>query len=148
MSNSLLLISNNNILALWESCRLRSRGIHKTLKVRDHNKAYASGRVSRDPCALLPTQRRHLLIPTTAHAGMGSVPLTHPTVFSSVFCLFVFFKNIYLFELEANYFTIMWWVLPYIDLNQPWVYMCPPILNPSPTSLATPSLWVVPEHQL
>ena len=28
-------------------------------------------------------------------------------------------------------FTILWWVLPYIDLNQPQVHMCPPILNPS-----------------
>ena len=22
--------------------------------------------------------------------------------------------------------TILWWVLPYIDMNQPWVYMYPP----------------------
>ena len=27
--------------------------------------------------------------------------------------------------MKANYFTILWWVLPYIDMNQPWVYMCP-----------------------
>ena len=30
-------------------------------------------------------------------------------------------------------------------MNQPQVYMYPPILNPSPTSLPTSSLWVVPE---
>ena len=24
-----------------------------------------------------------------------------------------------LFKLEANYFTILWWVLPYIDMSQP-----------------------------
>ena len=37
------------------------------------------------------------------------------------------------------------WFLPYINMNQPQVYMHPPILNPSPTSLPTSSLWVVPE---
>ena len=29
----------------------------------------------------------------------------------------------------------MWWFLPCIDLNQPSVHMCPPLLNPPPTSL-------------
>ena len=33
-------------------------------------------------------------------------------------------------------------------MKQPWVYMCPTILNPLPTLLPTSSLWVVPEHQL
>ena len=32
--------------------------------------------------------------------------------------------------------------LPYINMNQPQVYICPPILNP--TSLLTLSFWVVP----
>ena len=27
--------------------------------------------------------------------------------------------------MEANYFTILWWFLPYIDMNQPW-YTCVP----------------------
>ena len=31
-----------------------------------------------------------------------------------------------MFKLEANYFTILHWFLPYIDMNQPWVYMCSP----------------------
>ena len=31
--------------------------------------------------------------------------------------------------MEANYFTILWWFLPYIDMNHPWVYLCPTILN-------------------
>ena len=43
--------------------------------------------------------------------------------------------------MEANYFTILWWFLPYINMNQPGV-------KPPPTFLPTPSLWVVPEHQL
>ena len=30
--------------------------------------------------------------------------------------------------------TILWWFLPYIDMNQPWVYthVYPPVLNPVP----------------
>ena len=27
--------------------------------------------------------------------------------------------------------TILWWFLPYIDMNQPWVYICPSITNPT-----------------
>ena len=33
--------------------------------------------------------------------------------------------------MEANYFTILWWFLLYIDINQPWVYMCSPFWTPS-----------------
>ena len=40
--------------------------------------------------------------------------------------------NIYLFSLEANYFTILWWLLPHVDMNQLLVLMCPPVLNPLP----------------
>ena len=32
--------------------------------------------------------------------------------------------------MEANYFTILWWILPYIDMNQPLVNICPPVLKP------------------
>ena len=38
-------------------------------------------------------------------------------------------------------------VLPYIDMNPPWVYMCSPSWIPPPTFLPTPSLWVIPVHQ-
>ena len=38
--------------------------------------------------------------------------------------------------------------MPYINMNQPQVHMCAPILNPPRISLSTPSLWVIPEHQL
>ena len=49
--------------------------------------------------------------------------------------------------MEANYFTILWWFLPYIDMNQPWVYMCPHPELPS-HFLPIPSLWVLPVHWL
>ena len=32
--------------------------------------------------------------------------------------------SFFFFKLKANYFTILW-VLPYTDMNQPLVYMCP-----------------------
>ena len=38
-------------------------------------------------------------------------------------------------------------VLPYIDMNLPWVYMCSPSWTPPPASLPVPSLWVIPVHQ-
>ena len=37
--------------------------------------------------------------------------------------------------MEANYFTILWWFLPYIHMNQPWVYMFP---HPEPPSHLPP----------
>ena len=44
----------------------------------------------------------------------------------SCICPDLFFKKKnYLFKLKANYSTILQWFLPYIDMNQPWVYMCP-----------------------
>ena len=30
--------------------------------------------------------------------------------------------------------TLLWWFLPFIDMNHPQVYMCLPILNPTSTS--------------
>ena len=37
--------------------------------------------------------------------------------------------------------------MPYIDMNQPWIYMCSPSRCPPPTSLPPWSLWVFPVHQ-
>ena len=56
----------------------------------------------------------------------------------------------YLFQLEANYFTILWWFLPYIGMNLPQVYMCSPswtpLPPPSPSYPSRPSQCTSPEH--
>ena len=43
-------------------------------------------------------------------------------------CCFVLFFN----QLEAIYFTILQWVLSYIEMKQPWIYMCSPSRSPLP----------------
>ena len=52
----------------------------------------------------------------------------------------LFKKNYFIYFLEDNYFTILWWLLRYISMNQPWVHMCSPILNlpPHPFPLGCP----------
>ena len=42
------------------------------------------------------------------------------------------FFSIYFYQLEANYFTILQQFLPYIDMNQPWIYMYSPSRSPLP----------------
>ena len=66
-------------------------------------------------------------------------------LFHGSICLFLcqyhtIFKNklIYLFYLKANYFTTLLWFLSYTDMNQLWVYMCPP--SWAPLLPASPSL--------
>ena len=51
----------------------------------------------------------------------------------SVKCLSRFIKK-KIFSLEANYCTILWWLPPYIDMDQPWMYVSPTIPN-SPSHL-------------
>ena len=54
-------------------------------------------------------------------------------IFLPILFYFIF---IYFYQFEANYFTILQWVLSYIDMNQPWSYMC----SPSRSLLPPPSL--------
>ena len=69
-------------------------------------------------------------------------------IFRSSFYLFIFF--IYFYQLEANYFTTLQWFVPYIDMNQPWIYMCSPsqslLLPPSPSHPSGSSQCTSPEH--
>ena len=60
--------------------------------------------------------------------------------------IFFFFPN-YFYQLEANYFIVLQWFLPYIDMDQPWIYMYSPSRSPPPASLPTLSLWVFAVHQ-
>ena len=51
--------------------------------------------------------------------------------------------------MEANYFTILWCFLPYIDMNQPRVYVFPilnPLETPSPFHSSGSSQCTSPEH--
>ena len=43
-----------------------------------------------------------------------------------------FFFFIYFYLLEANYFTVLYWILSYIVMNQPWSYMHSPSRSPLP----------------
>ena len=62
--------------------------------------------------------------------------------------LFIYFFQFYL--LLFFYFTILWWFLPYIDMNPPWVYTCSPswtpLPSPSPSHPSGSSQCTSPEH--
>ena len=45
---------------------------------------------------------------------------------------FLLFFPIYFYQLEANYFIILQWFLPYTDMNQPWIYMYSSSQSPLP----------------
>ena len=74
---------------------------------------------------------------------------THVSFLAGRLFFFNFLKYIY-FSLEANYFTVLWWFLPYIDMNHPWVYMCSPswtpVPLPSPSHPSGSSQCTSPEH--
>ena len=53
-------------------------------------------------------------------------------IFIMIILLFFSFFSIQFYQLEANYFTILQWFLPYTDMNQPWIYMYSPSRSPLP----------------
>ena len=48
------------------------------------------------------------------------------------FGLAILFKIFIYINWRLITLQLFWWVLPYIDMNQPWVYMCPPSWTPLP----------------
>ena len=56
----------------------------------------------------------------------------------------------FFFQLEANYFIILWWFLPYIHMSRPWMYMCSPswpsLSPPSPSHPSGSSQCTGPKH--
>ena len=66
--------------------------------------------------------------PIICHEVMGPDAMILDFAF---FCI----QLIYLFQLEANYFTMLYWFLPYIDMNQPW---CTCVPHPEPLSHLRP----------
>ena len=87
-----------------------------------------------DRCQLL----FKLLIEFTCE-GIWPWPLVCWKILYYSFFLFVcvcvcgnYYLFIYFYQLEANYFTILQWVLSYIEMNQPWIYMCSPSQSPLP----------------
>ena len=57
---------------------------------------------------------------------------------------FLLLGFLFFFIIIGGYFTLLWWFLPYIDMNQPWLYMCPLSRTPShipphPIPLSCPS---------
>ena len=109
-------------------------------------------------------------LPSCSHCPL-STPLPTAIIFMLIYIHFLSY-NLYLFDndgcdkncilfvclLTFKFFIYFNWRLitlqycggffPYIDMNHPGRYMCPPILNLPPTSLPTPPFWVVPENQL
>ena len=56
----------------------------------------------------------------------------------------VYFWVVDFFFLLFFIFFYLWWILSYIEMKQPWVYMC----SPSQSPLPPPSPPVFPVHQV
>ena len=71
-----------------------------------------------------------------------------------IFCIFLYFENFFFFNLfiliggQLLYNIVV--VLPYINMNQPWVYMCSPsqtpLPHPSASHLSASSQCTSPKH--
>ena len=58
-------------------------------------------------------------------------PLDLP-LFFFIFCNFYLFIYLRIFCILRFFFFYLWWILSYIEMKQPWVYMCSPSRFPLP----------------
>ena len=68
-----------------------------------------------------------ITLPWQLHAQEATTHLSYSEATSVLKKIII----IYLLKLQTNYFTILWWFLPYTDMNQPWVYISSPSWTPS-----------------
>ena len=59
---------------------------------------------------------------THIHTYIYTYIHTHIYIFMCIYMyIYIFFFN---WRLLIEDFSVLWWFLPYIQLNQPWMYMC------------------------
>ena len=82
------------------------------------------------------------------HDNIYNIIITWKNVlFIHIYTLKTFFKFIFI---SCRLITLQYcsgFFLPYIDMNQPWIYMCSPSWTPPSTSLPITSPWIIPVHQ-
>jgi len=85
------------------------------------------------------------LVQTHIHQVSDAIQPSHPlsSPYPPAF-KFSQYHSLFFLSLFLLYNIVL--VLPYINMNQPWVYMCSQSWIPPPTSLPIPSLWVIPVH--
>ena len=70
-------------------------------------------------------------VPLNPHHYFTPSPSFVITTLFSISFYFLFIQ-LFFYQLEANYFTILQQILSYIDMNQPWIYMYSPSQSPLP----------------
>ena len=86
--------------------------------------------------------RTHALANSLCQGHCHLLPTCWTPVHSSTHCVTALSsrKPSFFFNFNFNFFFYLWWILSYIEMKQPRVYMCSPSQSPPPTSLSTHSL--------
>ena len=80
------------------------------------------GHLSKDILTLTDNQWARAFI----GRGRGLHSESAQSALTVIFLFFLFFFNFYFF------IFYLWWILSYIEMKQPWVYMCSPSQSPLP----------------